>query len=221
MNSLTCPFCREFADLESSEFRRFFPEDILPDRVIEPSKNFVALVSLGAIREGFLLILPRSHFLSFSWLSSSEALEAQQLKDRMVELVEKIYSTPIVFEHGIMDDQSSAGGCIDHAHLQIVPCEIDLFPKLSREFSYVPISNLSELSSFRERHQPYLYYEREKRAYAFIIDRDLPSQYMRRIVAEHVGKPDEWDWAVFVGEENILKTARNLRPTIGDAEYVR
>jgi diadenosine tetraphosphate (Ap4A) HIT family hydrolase len=218
MTNSNCPFCIEFEDIEESEFRGIFPREVLLDRFIKSTSNFVSLAALGAIRAGYLLILPKTHYKSFSFLSSEHANEEHILKNFLVDVVEKLYSIPIVFEHGSMDDESLAGGCIDHAHLHILPTNSDLFPRLSKEFQYKPIGHLAELSTLRLQEQPYIYYERANQGYAFLVNHDLPSQFMRRLLLEEEGNPDEWDWEVFLGKEKIVETVHKLKAGIYEQE---
>jgi diadenosine tetraphosphate (Ap4A) HIT family hydrolase len=211
MDSSDCPFCVEFNDIDDSEFRGIFPREVLTDRYIKSTPNLVSLVALGALRAGYLLILPKIHHRSFAFLNSEQANEAHILKNFLVDVVERYFSTPILFEHGSVDDISLAGRCIEHAHLHILPTRIDLFPRLSKIFRYMPIKHLAELSNLKLQKQPYIYYERARQGYAFLINQDLPSQFMRRILFEEEGKPDEWDWEVFLGKENIIETVQKFK----------
>jgi hypothetical protein len=59
----------------------------------------------------------------------------------------------------------------------------------------------------------YLFVENQAgQRFAYLVPDHLPSQYMRRIWASLVAKDDLWDWDVFLGKENILKTYQELRP---------
>src|SRR3989442_3251648 len=100
MSGVTCPFCLEFEDVESSEFRMLFPKDILSSRVIKSSPNFVALAGLGAIRPGYVLILPKEHMLSFAFLDQDAASEAEKLKEDLIQQMIPLFHNLIVFEHG-------------------------------------------------------------------------------------------------------------------------
>jgi diadenosine tetraphosphate (Ap4A) HIT family hydrolase len=211
---LQCPFCDELEDVESSEFRKFFSREMLSSRIIKSVQNFVALPGLGAIRPGYVLILPKVHVRSFAFLDQPIIEELEQLKKELVQLITRKLSNVIVCEHGPVEITSSAGSCIDHAHLHIFPTEIDLFPRLSQLFRYRAIKSIHELSYFRLSQRPYIYYEKDNRCFSFEVDRDIPSQYIRKILWEEEGKPDEWDWGVSVGYEQIIDTVRILRDAI-------
>ena len=211
ISTSTCTFCREFDDVEFSEFRDVFRKDILPSRIIKSTQNFIALAALGAIRPGYVLILPKEHMLSFAFLDQPMAEEAGQFKKELIQLMLPNFPNLIVFEHGPITAKASSGGCIDHAHLHIFPTAIDLFPRLSQQFSYTTIGSIHELSQFRKTQKHYIYYENNYKGFAFEIDRFIPSQYIRRILWEEEGKHDEWDWGVFIGYEHIIDTMRILQ----------
>jgi hypothetical protein len=137
--------------------------------------------------------------------------EAQEFKGEIVNIVTEVFSTPIVFEHGVIDvNTSTAGGCIDHAHFHLFPSQANLFPKLSEQFPHKIINHVNDLSVFGKERQPYLYYEKEGKGFAFIVNSDLPSQYMRRLIMEEEGRPDEWDWSVYIGKDHVIKTVKML-----------
>lgn len=210
MDVTRCPFCEEFNNVESSEFRKLFPKNILPHRFIKITDRFVVLAGLGAIKAGYTLIVPKKHVRSFSLLSRSDASEAQQLKDLIVGLVKSKFSEPIVFEHGSGGEKMSAGACIDHAHLHVVPTKADLYSKLKQEFGDRPIKHLADLTDLSRQKQRYLYYERNGEGHAFIVNKNLPAQYVRRLVASAEGKPDEWDWYAFLEKQNLIQTVKEL-----------
>jgi diadenosine tetraphosphate (Ap4A) HIT family hydrolase len=210
MNNTDCLFCVEFDNIEISPFRRLFPREVLADRIIKSTQNFVALAGLGALRPGYVLILPKKHMLSFAFLDQEVANEAEMLKADLIQQITFHFSDLIVFEHGPVSDESPAGGCISHAHLHLFPTAIDLFPRLSDEFQYTTIKHTRELAYFREAHMPYIYYQKAQNGFAFAVNHPLPSQYMRRILWEAEGRPDEWDWELFLGYEDLVRTVRIL-----------
>lgn len=210
-DTTTCPFCNEFRDIESSEFREMFPKDVLPTRFIKSTDNFVALPGIGAIKPGYVLIVPKNHIYSFAYLDQAGFAEARRLKEDLIELISLHFSHVIVCEHGPIGSSSSAGSCVDHAHLHLFPTNFDLFPDLSRLFKYRILRSIDELVYFRQAQKPYIYYERDQMCCAFEIDQPIQSQLLRRLVWEKEGRPDEWDWGVFIGHEPIIDTVKILR----------
>lgn len=206
-----CAFCQEFKDVEKSEFRREIPKSISQNRIVESTDNFVALAGLGGIRPGYILIIPKNHMMSFAFLNKKDVVEVQQLKHSVIRLVESLFARPIVFEHGSVSQALCAGNTIAHAHLHVFPTDVDLFPRLAKDFEYRSIDCLQDLSYFRRSQESYLYYERAGRGFGFTVHRSLPLQYLRRLIWDQEGKPDEWDWQIFKGTDSLIETMKALR----------
>lgn len=63
--------------------------------------------------------------------------------------------------------------------------------------------------------KPYLYINTSCRSNyeSLLMDATvLPSQYMRQVIAKAVGKPDEWDWNVYLGEKELVNCLAKLKP---------
>lgn len=211
-----CTFCKEFMDIENSEFRSFFSYSELPSRIVANTENFICLAALGAVREGYLLILPKKHIPSFAFLDFTLANEAQNFLNDIVRMAKKNFSNSlIVFEHGTMDNENSenrgSGGCIDHAHIHIFPTSIDPFKEIVSEFSYQKVNHIKNLSTFKEQNSPYLYYGKDDFRVAFIVDKPVPSQYIRRLLWKKELNPDEWDWSLFVGKNHVIETVKRFK----------
>lgn len=212
MRETDCTFCDEIKNPYACEFRSYISSEELDSRVIASSDNFLALAGLGAIRAGYILMLPKPHFLSFAYLDPAMMKEAQKFKEEIRQIICKKYGEPIIFEHGDVDKQlEKPGNCIDHAHLHFYPSENDLFLQLSNKFKFSRVKKLMDLRLMQTLNQPYIYYEKGEKGFSFLINKNLPSQYMRRLFMEAEGRPDEWDWSVFVGKEYILRTVNELR----------
>ena len=207
-DELDCTFCVELENVEKSEFRSFFTQTELKSRVIHNTQNFICLAALGAIRPGYILLLPKKHLFSFAFLDPSLAQEAEQLKSKLSNKIRKLFSDFIIFEHGVINSEATGGGCIDHAHLHFFPSNVDLFGYLSSEFTYLPIEHIRDLNVFCAKQQPYLYYEKNGYAYAFLVNKTIPSQFLRRIIMEREGMEGQWDWSVYPGKNDVIKTVQ-------------
>ena len=67
VNEYGCPFCNEF---NGKKHLSYFENTIgtrygINKRCVLETKNFVSIPSIGSFVEGYLLIVPRKHFLSF------------------------------------------------------------------------------------------------------------------------------------------------------------
>src|SRR2546422_6590432 len=197
----TCDFCDELNGGTCNAFHRSY-RGRLHSRIVIASRNFVVMPSNGQLTEGHLLIIPVAHRLSFGHLDKRELHEAESLTNRVRIMLTTSYSAPIYFEHGCTEEH---GGCgIYHAHLHAVPVEHDLtiLDRLATAFNSRKIEDLVELRDRIVAGKPYLLYERQTGARCMYEVATLPSQFMRRLVAEELGH-DRWDWRT-VGYEPML-----------------
>jgi diadenosine tetraphosphate (Ap4A) HIT family hydrolase len=223
-----CTFCNELRGIEDCNFRRLFTPKELTSRILYQTNHFVSIPGLGPLGDAYILILPLEHYSCFAALPQTLHTEFAQIKTTMVDLLTRIYRTPIVFEHGTVNmEKVSAGCCVEHAHMHVVCTSIDLLDELKREaatgrFSLskqlVPrhIGNLMELHGWIDAGFGYLYYENQKReTWGFPIDRPVESQFMRRKLARRLGLDDPaWDWLLFPGKSKVVETWRELMRSI-------
>jgi diadenosine tetraphosphate (Ap4A) HIT family hydrolase len=210
-----CEFCDEWAGGQSNSFRLNFSQELLPSRTLASTEHFKIVVGLGALREGYLLVLPSAHIRCMGYLSQPEHfLELACILKKIREVCEAHYQSPLIFfEHGNYSDDKPGGSCLDHAHIHCLPLTQSISQILDTQLSGHPIQQLMELRKPILAQKSYLFVENQAgQRFAYLVPDHLPSQYMRRIWASLVAKDDLWDWDVFLGKENILKTYQELRP---------
>lgn len=213
MKSPGCTLCNEISkQKEGNLCYELFNRQV--NRVIAQTKNFVVLPTIGQIVEGYLLIVPKKHYFCIGAIPSNYLQEFIMLKKECKRILLEIYGTgTIFFEHGSVDVEITcrAGCCIDHAHLHVVPVDLDLHNKISQKYKEVKISKISELQRYHKSKRAYLYYENcDGQKYVF----DAPvvvSQFLRMILAEELGSPDLWDWRKHPGKQKMLNTITKLR----------
>lgn len=210
-----CEFCDEWAGGQSNSFRLNFSLEQLPNRTLASTQHFKIVVGLGALREGYLLILPVEHIRCMGYLSNPEYfLELAFILQKTREICEDHYQSPMIFfEHGNFSDDKPGGSCLDHAHIHCLPLTQDISEILNRQLSGYPIDQLIELQKPIMVHEAYLFVEDQSgQRFIYLLPNNLPSQYMRRIWASLISEDDLWDWDVFLGKENIIKTYQKLQP---------
>lgn len=174
--------------------------------------RFCILPSLGAIVEGHLLIIPREHYVSIGAMPEDYIIELNVLKEKVHKIMHEVYGPVIYFEHGPAKPGEIAGCCIDHAHLHCIPLTVDILPKLFLKFKSNEINNILYLKTVHENNQSYLYYENQmQKKYVFLVQDNLESQYMRRLIADAVGQSYRWNWREYNGISNINNTIIRLQ----------
>ena len=201
-----CDFCDEFSGGAQNAFAVRY-QDSLADRTVLETNSFKVVPSLGQIVQGYLLVIPKTHCCALADLPVESLEELDQLKTLLVSSMGPEYGTCALFEHGARAEGS--GGCgISHAHLHVIPLPHakDPLEKLQTSFPHERISKITGLGAIKPSCS-YLYYEDTCGNCHVFYPAFLPSQYMRRIVAESLGV-ESWDWRESSREESVSVTLR-------------
>ena len=202
-----CPLCIEFEGSKETVFHNLIQSN-LDSRILRQTDKFLAFPPLGQFVEGSLLLATKEHIMSFAHIPDEYYRELEEFLDCIVKMIEVNYTKPIVFEHGPMSSQNKGTCCVDHAHFNIFPVNIDIHNILKKKFKYKKISNLKELKIQKQKNKPYLFVQDIKGdRYIYEVD-VIPSQYIRQIIAVELGVPDRWHWRDYIGEQELLDTIK-------------
>ena len=94
----------------------------LENTKLEETEYFNITPSLGALVDGYVLVISKRHVNSMSELNTEEMKEYKMLIERYRQIFKSIYKNyPIVFEHGTpkLETQNKASSIV-HAHTHIV-----------------------------------------------------------------------------------------------------
>lgn len=191
--------------------------DVPWNRALFESENFVAVPSLGALVEGWLLIVPREHAICVGALSPSRLSEFNQFKREVSKHLVSSYGDHIyAFEHGPCGPNRTAGCGVDHAHAHLVPLDFDLIaaarPYMPEGVSWVHAS-WSECTKALDGELDYLFVEEpEGSGHIAVADR-FGSQILRKTIAAATGKRDEFDWRSNPMHESTLRTIDRISMT--------
>jgi diadenosine tetraphosphate (Ap4A) HIT family hydrolase len=204
----SCEFCDEFCGGTRNAFAARYRKD-LAHRIVFETRNFKVLPTLGQIVPGYLLFISAQHYRTLGDLPIAQLRELDKLAKGICERLLSLYGDYLLFEHGSRAD--SAGGCgIYHAHLHAVPFlrSNDPVQQLKKTFPYDEIPELPALKHLGPD-TSYLYYsDASGSQYVFHIEH-LPSQYVRRLLAQAIGS-DNWDWRQCGREEGFLATLSDV-----------
>jgi diadenosine tetraphosphate (Ap4A) HIT family hydrolase len=166
------------------------------DEIFDESENFYAKAALGHFVFGYTLIISKEHFPSFAFVPEDLFPELEVFRNSVLDKLHNICQLPTtIMEHGALNRCQRGGACIDHAHLHLMPLAADLYPVLSKRFSFGELGSISEVRRFKDAQVPYLYYQREGlRSYGVGLSQDVPSQMLRQIACQALGTPELWDW---------------------------
>ena len=218
-NQRHCEFCSEFLGRTDNAFRALYGDTLL-DRSIFKTKHFRVFPSIGQIVEGYLLVAPVEHYDAFCEVPKSLLLELTELCSWTRQALASYYGDCVLFEHGARFGDS--GGCgIYHAHLHAVPLpeSMSLLTSLRRRFLSRRISGFSELKEQTSEMRGYVLYVDQSSEYHVFDTADLPSQYMRSLLAQTVGA-NVWDWRSAGREPRLVATLNRLSGCFGGVSTV-
>ncbi len=193
-----CCLCSQIAgNPENDLIGRLLPQLPYERRVAMETESFVVIPSLGPIASGHVLVCPKSHVKSLACVPPGLDDEFQQLKGRLTHILEDLYEAPVhCFEHGSARLNGRVLCTVDHAHLHLLPADVDIWGLLNGGPEWTPVESSLLAISSSVRDSEYLFYESpDHRAVTAIPDDDgFESQYLRRVFCEALKRESEWNW---------------------------
>ncbi len=192
-----------------------FNTDEFYNRILFESQNFKVIPSLGSLVEGWLLVIPKKHYISYGEITNSLLLEElEMLIYDVSKAIQNEYGEYIIFEHGPIVEMSSVGCGVDYAHIHIVP--INLVLKQIKELSgqtiqWEKVESINSTSFYTNSGQSYLYFQDNHRNSYIGTSDKIPSQFFRRVISEVIGKPKMFDWNNHFFLDNITNTYKRLK----------
>jgi len=191
------------------------------DKVIYETKNFVVTPTVGALIEGWVLIISKRHVTAMGALTKDELYELKELTIKIKNLVVSTYGAAVVFEHGPACEGTTFGCGIDHAHFHVVPLQIPLAQLIEEELRstnmWEIIADIRELLGIHRRKASYLYIleNGENQGRVACLD-EVPSQFMRRVIASFLGIPHLYDYRKYKFHENAMATLCRLQAALSN-----
>lgn len=216
VNSNGCPFCNEFnGRKELSYFENVYGKRFgVFDRCLFKTELFVCVPTIGSFVPGYVLVIPKKHFLSFLGMPDSYLQECQTIIDRLAAHYQLCYQSQfILFEHGTADNSNPGGMSVVHAHIHLLPCNIDIIENC-HEFQFSSFSCLVDVIKFYRANgdnRPYLLLRDSNKVYYLSFSSDIPSQFFRKRVCDVIGKPRMGDWKMYPFIENLKTTISNAQ----------
>ena len=181
----------------------------IENTIIEESKNFYVMTSLGSLVDGYLIIVSKKHLNSMSELSAEEINEYQSLIDKYRKKLKKIYNKyPIVFEHGcpILNSNMNASSIV-HAHSHIVNHNFIDENSIIKKYKFKRINSLLDLT----KNENYIMYLNDKNKYYISNNFPSVSQLMRKLIADDLGYNEKYDWRKERFIDNIDLTIKKFK----------
>jgi len=205
-----CTLCAEFCG-GSTPLHLSMIADAPPNRVLDQSRNFAIVPSIGPLTRGHVMVVPRRHARSILGMSGSELSECESLVRRCVDHLSSLYGKPaLIFEHGSAPAELGySGACIDHAHLHVVPGPLRFVDAVQKHYNgWKSGHRIPDLAAFVGS-LPYLLVGSQGHEPPFFVMPNpdvVPAQFLRQLLASEIGQLPIWDWRHNPGRETFLKT---------------
>lgn len=184
------------------------------DEPFASNDEYIAIASIGALVEGWSLIIPKNHQLSMRNSYGNVAL-SNLIESLLPVLIQK-YGPLVAFEHGANKEGSITACGTDHAHLHIVPLGSSLLPELKQSGLKWLRCTSSEVSSITNDKE-YLFYIdlnatntwQDPLGYLHVLDYPI-SQFFRQVIAKRLGSIDISNYKLFPHLDTALHTREAL-----------
>lgn len=208
-----CSYCAEFITKEE-EFSLFhkISNELFSSRIIWENEYFLLTPTIGCFLSGYVLLIPKRHISSFGNLNEKEQDNLDIILPQILTIIRNEYGGAIFFEHGsVTACQKGGGACEDHAHLHIIPSDLDFSSHVKKLFSPIKISSFQDLKDYELKGHPYLMFS-SPIGNIFVCEAfDIVSQYLRQISTIMIGIPTKWNWRNYHFIENMQTTYNTLK----------
>ena len=164
------------------------------EQLVAESENFYVIATLGQITDGgYVLLVPKRHVLCVGDMTMEEIIHMTAEASKLDQSVSEAYRcSTTIFEHGIV------GQSIKHAHLHIIPAACIMTERIRSDFSGKEMNIIHSLSDlnllYRQKLVSYLFWNDYNLRSTVCWDPPAPPQYLRKVVAEYIGKPERANW---------------------------
>ncbi len=176
--------------------------------------SLVRLVSdIAPINIGHALIVPKKHWKSFLSINYAERHAIQKSFESWWSNYSITYPASLWAEHGT-GNLESKGPCIEHAHIHLLPHNIQTFYD---QVLFDQIGDFSEISmeDFWGLRTDDSYFVLGNGTKALVcVNPVMPyRQYVRSIIGriEKMSNQAEWDWVLQANPENVRRTVESIK----------
>jgi len=187
------------------------------NEILWESDNFVIVPTLGAIVEGWLLIISKEHYVCMGAIEKDLHTELEEAINLAATAVSSLYGRSTIFEHGPCQQGLELGCGIDHAHMHVLPLQFNLrnAAKMSPEmgmFDWVQVeSTFCQLSQLHRLGASYMYIQEQGKPGYYCMAKQAPCQSLRRIIARKLDVAERYDYNKYPFRENVANTIARMK----------
>jgi diadenosine tetraphosphate (Ap4A) HIT family hydrolase len=165
--------------------------------------------SIGALTRGHVLVCPKPHVRSFAAAPSTLDAALASLADGVAATLLRSLGLPVHrFEHGSSMYGARVACSVEHAHLHMVPSQLDVMPAMSGLAAWQRVGPGPQGLRKAIGTAEYLFYESPdgERLAAPAPAGGFPSQLLRRLFADEAGEHETWNWRRHPAREKVQAT---------------
>ena len=177
-------------------------KSIYYNKVIEETNNFFVIPTLGALVEGYVMIVSKEHVNSIIELDDVVLGEYNELIKKYRSIFKDLYGKyPIVFEHGTPNINGFCTSCVIHAHSHIVNHNYKNENEIIQTLNFEKINSIGDI-----KYQNYIFYQNSLGERFVTYEYKPVRQMMRLLIAKDLEIEEKYNWREYPFHENIKKT---------------
>ena len=169
------------------------------EHIVYDTSNFFMVPGTGAFFDGYLMIVPKRHVMSFALLPEKERLEFYDLLNDVRPILEAIYGKKVfAFECGSgRTGEGKHKTSIVHAHFHLAPTDMPVLREIQKSGLHPALIQKEDLGKYGE--YPYMLYVDQDDTW-FICSNPqeyYPRQHPRQVLANWMGCYDKYNWRLY------------------------
>lgn len=197
-----CIFCDVATAPNVNHTYGIVSREVLTSLVVAETSSFFVLLDIAPLIKNHCLVVTKEHLPAFAYLPFEKWDEFEALLKKLTEDLANFYGfRPSLFEHGVAWQNTLPSCCINHAHIHIVPTNLDITARIELDGFVLMSSGNYKANSHIIKGNHYLYYEASSQIGKFYDASKLPSQYLRQILAEFL-EVGIWNWHDYISLKN-------------------
>lgn len=183
------------------------------EHIVYETQFFYVVPGTGAFFNGYLMIVPKSHVMSFANLSEEELSEFFNVLNDIRTILEGIYGQKVfAFECGSgRTGEGKHETSIVHAHFHLAVTDMPVLREVQKSGLHPALINKEQLQTFGEC--PYMLYVDQSDNWFIAADASTyyPRQHPRQVLAEYMGCYDIYNWRTHPFREKMDTIAEDFR----------
>lgn len=175
-------------------------------KILTQTEHFYITYDACALIDGHVEIHSKEHIGCAGEIDSAHYEEFILLKEWIGNLIKAQYGQVSFYEHGRAGHCSMTvdGVICHHFHMHALPLRQDVSEEVSSFLKPIIIQHEDEIPVLYEQFDQYLYFENTKGTKFFYpVDREIPSHYLRTVIAEAIDHPERADWEHYFDKDSI------------------